>query len=138
MTTAHPTESHENGRSTAQLMRDVSEQTSHLMRAEAKLAVQEMTAKAKRSALGGGLLIAAAVTAFYGGAALIAALVWVLALGLPFWAAALIIGGGLIVLGALLGLGGALLVRKAMPPTPDDTLTSVRTDVDTVKEGARR
>lgn len=138
MTTAHTTETPENGRSTAQLVRDVSEQTSHLMRAEAKLAVQEVSAKAKRGALGGGLLVAAAVTAFYGGAALIAALVWVIALGLPFWAAALIIGGGLIVLGALLGLGGALLVRKAAPPTPEDTITSVKTDVDTVKEGARR
>ncbi|MPY96614.1 MAG: phage holin family protein [Actinophytocola sp.] len=138
MTTAHPTDANENGRSTTQLVRDVSNQTSHLLRAEAKLAVQEVTAKAKRGALGGGLVIAAAVTAFYGGAALIAAAVLVVALGLPFWAATLIIGGGLILLAALLGLGGALLVRKAAPPTPDDTITSVRTDVDTVKEGARR
>lgn len=138
MTTARTTDAQENGRSTTQLVRDVSQQTSHLMRAEAKLAVQEVTAKAKRGAAGGGLLIAAAVTAFYGGAALIAALVWVIALGLPFWAATLIIGGGLIVLGALLGLGGAILVRKAAPPTPDDTISSVKTDVDTVKEGARR
>ncbi|MPY80321.1 MAG: phage holin family protein [Actinophytocola sp.] len=133
-------EAHENGhdRSTAQLVKDVSQQTSHLMRAEAKLAVREVTAKAKRGAVGGGLLAAAAVTAVYGGAGLLAALIMVVAIGLPGWAAALIIGGGLVVLAAVLGLVGTLLVRKAAPPTPDDTITSVKTDVDTVKEGARR
>lgn len=125
-------------RSTAQLMKDFSEQTSHLMRAEAKLAVREVSAKAKRGAAGGGLLAAAAVTALYGGAALVAVLILVIALALPAWASALIVGGGLVVLAGLLALVGGLLVRKAAPPTPDDTISSVKTDVDSVKESARR
>ncbi|WP_034271707.1 phage holin family protein [Haloechinothrix halophila] len=133
-------EANDNGheRSTAHLVKDVSQQTSHLMRAEAKLAVHEVTAKAKRAAAGAGLLAAAGVIALYGGAGLLAALIMVIAIALPGWAAALIVGGGLVVLGAVLGLIGALLVRKAAPPTPEDTITSVKTDVETVKEGARR
>lgn len=125
-------------RSTAQLVRDVSQQTSHLMRAEAKLAVREVTAKAKRGAAGGGLLAAAAATSFFGVAALLTALIMVIAIGLPGWAAALITGGGLVIVAALLGVAGRAMMRKASPPMPEDTITSVKTDVDSVKESAHR
>lgn len=141
MTSTHPVaEISEDGhdRSTAQLVRDVSQQTSHLMRAEAKLAVREVTAKAKRGAVGGGLLGAAAATAFFGAAALLAAVIMVIALGLPGWAAALITGGALVIIAALLGAVGGVMMRKASPPMPGDTITSVKTDVDSVKESAHR
>lgn len=46
----HTNEVRNADRSTVQLVKDLSEQTTHLMRTEAKLAVREVTTKAKRGA----------------------------------------------------------------------------------------
>ncbi|WP_048876724.1 phage holin family protein, partial [Saccharomonospora saliphila] len=82
-------------RSMAQLVNDLSAQTSRLVRDEMMIAVAEMKAKGKRVGLGAGLAGAGGLLAFYGTAVLIVAAVLALALVLPGWAAALIVGGAL-------------------------------------------
>ncbi|PXY27330.1 phage holin family protein [Prauserella muralis] len=125
-------------RSVAQLVNDFSEQTSRLVKDEMKLAVAEMQSKGKRLGAGAGLAGAAAVIAWFGGGALVAAAVLALALVLPGWASALVIGGALLLVAGVLGLAGKRQVSQATPPMPREATESVRRDVDTVKENLRR
>ncbi|PXY21781.1 phage holin family protein [Prauserella endophytica] len=125
-------------RSVAQLVSDLSEQTSRLVRDEMKLAVAEMQDKGKRFGMGAGLAGGAAVVAWFGAGALVAAAVLALALVLPGWASALIVGGALLLLAGLLGLLGKNQVQRATPPVPSEASESVRQDVETVREKMRR
>ncbi|NIJ13394.1 hypothetical protein FHU38_003738 [Saccharomonospora amisosensis] len=125
-------------RSVAQLVTDLSEQTSRLVRDEMKLAMAELQSKGKRLGVGAGLAGAAGVIAFFGAGTMLAAAVLALALVLPAWAAALVIGGGLLLLAGLIGLIGKGQVRRASPPVPREAVDSVRKDIDTVRERFRQ
>ena len=59
-------------KSTAELVRDLTEQVSRLARTEVTLAVREMKGKAKHAGVGAAFAGAGGVFAFYGGAVLIA------------------------------------------------------------------
>ncbi|UBU10437.1 phage holin family protein [Nonomuraea gerenzanensis] len=123
---------------THKLVNELSEQVSRLVKDELRLARMELTEKGKRAGLGAGLFGAAGMAAFFGGAALVAAVVMLLALVLPGWAAAAIVGGALFIVSALLGLFGKNEVKRATPPVPEETIASVKADIDMVKERARR
>ena len=81
--------------STVDLVRRASEQFSNLVRDEIQLARTELTEKGKRAGMGAGMFGAAGVFALFGVAALLTGAILGIALVLPAWAAALIIGGGL-------------------------------------------
>ncbi|MBF6455688.1 phage holin family protein [Nocardia cyriacigeorgica] len=124
-------------RSISELVDDATTQLSRLVRDEIRLARIEMQDRTKGLAAGLGLAGAAGVLAFYGGAALIAAAVMALALVLPGWAAALIVGGALLVVAAVLGLLGKKNVSEAAPPIPREAVQGVREDLDVVKKWRR-
>ncbi|GIH46838.1 Putative Holin-X, holin superfamily III [Microbispora rosea] len=124
--------------STGELVRRLSEDVSRLIRDELRLARLEMTRKGKRAGMGAGLLGAAGLVAFYGGGALVATAILALALVLPAWASALIIGAALLALAGLLALVGKEQVSRATPPTPDEAMRSLKADIDVMKESARR
>ncbi|MEV4461171.1 phage holin family protein [Microbispora sp. NPDC049633] len=124
--------------STGELVRRLSEDVSRLIRDELRLARLEMTRKGKRAGMGAGLLGAAGLVAFYGGGALVATAILALALVLPAWASALIIGAALLALAGLLALVGKEQVSRAAPPTPDEAMRSLKADIDVMKESARR
>ncbi|GAA3466674.1 phage holin family protein [Nonomuraea roseola] len=126
------------GLSTAELVSDLSAQLSQLVRSEMRLARLELAEKGKRAGFGAGLFGGAGLMAFYGGAALVAAVILLLTSVLPAWAAAAIVAAALFVLAAVLGLIGKNQVKQATPPTPEAAIASVRTDIDVVKERARR
>jgi uncharacterized membrane protein YqjE len=123
---------------THKLVNDLSEQVSQLVRDELRLARLELTRKGKRAGFGAGLFGAAGMTAFFGGAALVAAVILLLALVMPAWAAAAIVAGALFVVAAVLGLLGKSQVKQAAPLVPEETIASVKADIDVVKERARR
>ncbi|WP_216217511.1 phage holin family protein [Amycolatopsis aidingensis] len=125
-------------RSTTQLVQDLSEQVSRLVRDELWLATAELKSKGKRAGAGAGLTGAAGITALLGGATLIAAAVLALALVLPGWAAALIVGGGLLLVAGILAAAGAPLLKRAAPPVPEEAMAGMRKDVEAAREGARR
>ncbi len=125
-------------RSVAQLVNDLSAQVSRLVRDEMKLARAEMQTKGKRFGLGAGMAGAGGLMALFGLGVLVAAAVLALALVLPAWAAALVVGGVLLLLAGLLGLLGRKQVQKATPPMPRESIESVRKDIDTVKERMRQ
>ncbi|MEU4512428.1 phage holin family protein [Nonomuraea wenchangensis] len=123
---------------TQKLVSDLSEQVSRLVKDELRLARMELTAKGKRAGLGAGLFGAAGTAAFYGGAALVAAVILLLALVMPAWVAAAVVGVVLFVVAAVLGLVGKNQVQRATPPVPEETIASVKADIDMVKERAHR
>jgi hypothetical protein len=124
-------------RSTAELVKLAAEQLSTLVRTEMKLAQVELTQKGKRAGLGFGMYGGAGVVAHYGGAVLIAAAILGIATALPAWLAALIIGAALLVAAGLLALLGRGQMRKATPAVPQDTVASVKADIDTITHSVK-
>lgn len=122
--------------STGQLIARLSEQTSTLVRDEMRLAQAEYSAKAKHAATGLGMFGAGGLLALYGLGALVAAAILALALVLPGWAAALVVGGALLAVAGLISLVGRKQVQQATPATPERTVRSVKQDIDDVKEHA--
>ena len=125
-------------RSVGTLVKQGTEQLSTLLRQELKLAQAELSHKGKRAGIGGGLFGAAALLAFFGLASLITAAIVAIAIPLPLWASALIVGGGLLLFAGLLALAGKAQVKRAVPPTPDEAVGSVKDDLATIKERAKR
>jgi hypothetical protein len=124
--------------STADLVKLATEQISRLVRDELQLARAEMSGKARRFGTGAGYFGVAGLVALYGVAALIATVILLLALVLPAWAAALIVAVVLLAVGGVLALVGRGQLRRASPPTPEETLGSVRADVQTLTEAVRK
>ncbi|QYC43356.1 hypothetical protein Nocox_28860 [Nonomuraea coxensis DSM 45129] len=123
---------------TQKLVSDLSEQVSRLVKDELRLARMELTEKGKRAGFGAGLFGAAGTAAFFGAAALVAAVILLLALAMPAWVAAAVVGVVLFVVAAVLGLVGKNQVKRATPPVPEETIASVKADIDMVKERAHR
>ena len=124
--------------STGQLIGQLTEQISRLVRDEARLAQAEVTQKAKKLGVGAGLFGGAGLVAFFGVAALITSVILALALVLPHWLAALIVAVALFAVAGVLALVGKKDVQKGSPPVPTEAISSVKTDIATVKESARR
>ena len=124
--------------STGQLVGQLTEQISRLVRDEARLAQAEVTQKAKRLGTGAGLFGGAGLFAFLGLAVLVAAAVLALALVLPGWLAALVVAVVLLAVAGVLALVGKKDVEKGTPPVPTEAIASTMTDIQTVKESARR
>jgi hypothetical protein len=126
------------GQSVGELVKQASEQLSELVRDELRLAHAELAAKGKRARIGGGMLGVAAVFGLIALGALAAAAIAALSLVLPVWAAALIVAGGLFAAAGILALAGKKEVGRAMPPTPEQAIGSVKADVHEIKERAHR
>ena len=124
--------------STGDLVKNLSEQVSRLIRDELKLAEYEMTAKAKRAGRGAGMFGGSGLLALYGIACLLAAAIIGLALVVPAWAAALIVGGALLVVAGIAAMLGKSQFGRATPAVPEQTVQSVKADVEEIKERAHR
>ncbi|MFI5469495.1 phage holin family protein [Streptomyces cacaoi] len=130
---------HSNGHhSTGELVGRATEQLSRLVRQELALAKHEFTEKGRRAGRGGGLLGAAGACAYAGLLALAGTGVAALSLTLPVWAAALIVTAVLFAIAGVLAAVGRGQLRRAAPPTPEETLGSVRADVEEIRERAHR
>ncbi len=125
-------------RSTAELVRDMSELVPRLVREELNLAKAELTEKGKHAGIGAGLFGGGGLFAFFGVAVLIAAAVLGLAEAVPAWASALIVAAVLLILAAVLALVGRSQVKQAVPPLPAQAVDSAKLDVQAVKESAHR
>jgi hypothetical protein len=124
--------------STGELIGQLSEQVSKLVRDEVRLAQAEVTQKAKRLGIGAGLFGGAGLVAVLGLNALITAAILGLANVLPGWLSAIIIAVVLFAGAGVLALLGKKDVQQATPPLPTETIASVQADVATVKEGISR
>src|SRR3954464_11701662 len=80
-----------NGRPTSELVKQLSDQTTSLVRAEVELAKAELAQKGKQAGIGAGMFGGAGIFGFYGFGALTAAFIAVIATALDTWLAALIV-----------------------------------------------
>ena len=122
----------------AQLIQQVTEESSRLVRTELKLAQAEMTEKAKTAGIGLGAFGAAGILALYGVGCLILTGVYALSLVLPAWAAALIVGAVVLAVAGVAALVGKKKVSEATPPVPEHAVENVKADVAEIKESAGR
>ena len=124
--------------SAGELVKMMSEQVSMLIHEELKLAQLEMTSKGKQAALGAGMFGASGVVAIYGVGCLLACVIIALSGVVAAWLAALIVGAALLVSAACVALVGKQRLQGATPPVPEETVASVKADVDEIKERAHR
>ncbi|MFV1363633.1 MULTISPECIES: phage holin family protein [Mycolicibacterium] len=121
--------------SIGELMGQLSTQTSRLVRDEMRLAQKEFQESAKHAGIGAGLFSVAGLLAFFGVATFITAGIAALALVLPVWAAALIVGGVLFIAAGIAALVGRKQTDEVTPAVPR-TVETVKADIDELK-GAR-
>lgn len=133
---ARPPAIHE--RSTGDLVKLMSEQVSVLVRDELKLAQMETTRKGKQAGAGAGMMGGGGLLALYGVGCLIACVVIAISGAVAAWLAALIVGAALLAVAAAVALLGKDRLQKAAPPMPGQTVARIKTDVDAIKERARR
>jgi uncharacterized membrane protein YqjE len=122
--------------STADLLRQLSEQTTTLVRQEIELAKVELTEKGKKAGIGAGMFGGAGALGFYALGAFTACLILALATAVAGWLAALIVT---VVYGAIAGvlaLTGKKKVTEATPPVPEQAVDSTKEDVRWVKTRA--
>jgi uncharacterized membrane protein YqjE len=125
-------------RSTGELVKQLSEQVSVLVRDELKLAQLEMARKGKQAGVGIGMLGGSALVALYGAGCLIACAIIAIAGAVAAWLAALIVGAALLAVAAAAAALGKGRLQKATPPLPKDAVDSIKTDIEEIKERARR
>lgn len=121
-----------------ELISQLSEQISTLIRSEMRLAQLELKEKGKRAGMGAGLFGAAGALGFLGLAALVATAILALARVLDPWLAALIVAVVVLLMAGIVALVGKREVTQATPAVPEQTVSNLKQDVDTVKERAHR
>src|SRR5438270_3950937 len=122
--------------SIAELVKQLSEQTSRLARQEVELAKSELAVKGKRAGIGAGMFGGAGAAGFYALGALTAAAILGLATAVSGWLAALIIAVALGALAGVLAMTGKAKVRKATP-IPEQATESVKEDLQWAKTRAQ-
>ena len=123
--------------STGDLVRQLSSQTSDLVRKEMDLAKAELTEKGKKAGIGAGMFGGAGVVGLLALGALTACFILVLTEFLEPWLAALIVA---LVYGAIAGalaLQGRDRVREATPAAPEQTVETVKEDIEWAKSQAK-
>ena len=123
--------------SLADLVKQLSEQTSRLARQEVELAKAELGAKGKQAGIGAGMFGGAGALGFYAFGAVVAAAVLGLATAVSAWLAALIVAAVLGIVAGALALQGRRRVQQATPPVPEQAAESVKEDVEFAKARAQ-
>jgi len=134
-----PSSSEADGLSTAQLVSRVADELSRLAPDEFKLARMQLERNGKRAGRGAGTIGGAGLMAAYGGACLVATAIVALAIVMPAWAAAVVVGVVLLVVAGIAGRVGSKTLRAAVPVSvPKETMEKLRADVQTMVGHARR
>ncbi len=126
-----------NGRSTGELVKDLSNQVSLLARQEIELAKAEMAEKGRRAGLGLGLVAAAGVSALLALGTLTACVVLALDGAMPAWLAARIVALARSVVAAVLASVGKQKMEQAGTPVPEQTVESVKEDIKWLRDQTR-
>lgn len=115
-----------------ELVKDLSQQTSTLVRKEIELARAELQEQGKLAGKGAGLLGGAAVAALLALGALTAGLIALLDKAMATWVAALIVMALWAVVAAVLAKAGQSALQRATPPAPQ-TIETVKEDIQWAK-----
>jgi hypothetical protein len=120
-----------------ELLKQLSEETTRLVHQEIELAKAELTQKGKQAGMGAGLFGGAGAIGFLALAALTTCFILALDAAMPAWLAALIVAVVYGVIAAVLAMQGRNKVRQATPPVPEQTIETVKEDVQWAKNQMR-
>jgi hypothetical protein len=121
-------------RPVGELMKQLAQETSTLVRQELDLAKAEMAEKGKQAGKGAGMFGAAGVVGLLALGALTAVLIALLATALDHvWLAALIVTVVYAAIAGALALTGKKKVQSATPVAPEQTIDTVKEDVQWAK-----
>jgi len=136
--TSHPDDAGDlRERPIGELLKQLSEETTRLVHQELELAKAELTQKGKQAGLGAGLFGAAGAIGLLAAAALTACFILALDAVMPAWLAALIVAVVYAAAAAILALRGRERVKQAIPPVPEQTIETVKEDVQWAKTQTR-
>jgi uncharacterized membrane protein YqjE len=124
-------------RPVAELLRELSEQTTTLVRQELILARAELTAKGKRAGVGLGMFGGTGLFALMALGALTACLILALDEAMAGWLAALVVAVVYAAIAGILAIVGKREVERATPPVPEQAVESVKEDIEWTKQRAR-
>lgn len=124
-------------RSLGELLKQLSEETTRLVHQELELAKAELAQKGRQAGLGAGLFGAAGVIGFLALAALTTCIILLLDAAMPAWLAALIVAAVYAAVAAVLAMRGRAKVKQATPPVPEQTVETVKEDVEWAKTQMR-
>ncbi|MDQ1598273.1 MAG: hypothetical protein QOI70_1697 [Microbacteriaceae bacterium] len=115
------------------LAASIPRQVSRLVRDELRAAQAELSTKLKAAGVGAGLLAGGLVLLLFAINALLASAILGLAMVLPAWLSALLVGVVLAIIAAVLTLVGVRKLKEGVPPVPTESIDSVKEDIRTVK-----
>jgi uncharacterized membrane protein YqjE len=116
-----------------ELLKQLSEETTRLVHQELELAKAELTHKTKQVGIGAGLFGGAGAIGFLALAALTTCFILALDAAMPAWLAALLVAMVYGAVAAVLAMRGRAKVRQAVPPVPEQTIQTVKEDVQWAK-----
>jgi uncharacterized membrane protein YqjE len=122
---------------TGELLRELSDHTTTLVRKEIELAKAELGEKGKKAGKGAGMFGGAGLFGVFAFAALTTCIIAALDSAMELWLAALIVAVVYGAIAAVLALQGRNKVREAGPPVPEQATESVKEDVQWAKTRAR-
>lgn len=120
-------------KSVGELLGDLYRGTSEILRLEIQLAKTELSQKVSRVGKNVGFLAVGGAVAYAGFLTIIAGIVGVLALLVPVWLSALIVGLIVAGIGGLLVFSGIKSLQKEQP-TPQTTMQTIREDQEWLKD----
>jgi uncharacterized membrane protein YqjE len=123
--------------STGELVKQLSEQTTTLVRKEIELARAELSEKGKVAGQGAGMFGGAAVVGLLALGTLTTMILALLDKAMDLWVAALIVTVVYGAIAAVLAMSGKDRVKQAAPPAPEQTVETVKEDVQWAKSQAK-
>jgi uncharacterized membrane protein YqjE len=120
-------------RPVGELLKQLSNETTALVRQELELAKAEVREKAGKAGPGFGMWGGAGVTAFLALGSLTAFLILALDGAIPNWLAALLVGLMYAAIAGFLYLRGKERLQEAGPPIPEQTIETVKEDLQWAK-----
>ncbi|HEX8106009.1 MAG TPA: phage holin family protein [Solirubrobacteraceae bacterium] len=127
-----PVEADLRDRSIGDLLKQLSTETSTLVKKELELARAELAQQGKKAGAGAGAIGAAGIIGFLAFAALTACIILALDKAMDAWLAALIVAVVYGVIAGVLALTGKNRIKEATPPVPQ-TVETVKEDVQWAK-----
>ena len=124
-------------RSMGELLKQLSEQTTRLVHQELELAKAELQQKGKQAGMGAGMFGGAGALGLAALGALTACFILALNAVMPAWLAALIVAVVYGIIAFVLVKQGQARIKRATPPVPEQTIETVKEDVEWAKTQMR-
>jgi Putative Actinobacterial Holin-X, holin superfamily III len=124
-------------RSLGELFKQLSEETTRLVHQELELAKAELTQKGRQAGMGAGMFGGAGALGLAALGALTACFILALNAVMPAWLAALLVAVVYGIIAFVLVKQGQARIRRATPPVPEQTIETVKEDVEWAKTQMR-